>query len=63
MRTSAVPVLDKDGEVVLYDIFIDNEWHGSRRLLRYAEDYINGHISRTVDPAGIAPRDPGVLLA
>ncbi len=60
---SFIPVLDKDGETVLYDIFVNNEWHGSRRLLRYAKEYVYGHIGGAIDPAGIKPRDPGELLA
>lgn len=34
------PVLDKDGGVVLYDIFINGVWHGSRRTQAYCISYV-----------------------
>ena len=33
MKTKIIPVRDKDGNVVLYDMYVDGEWHGSRRTL------------------------------
>lgn len=33
-----VPVLDKDGSVLLYDIYIDDVWQGSRRTIRQCEE-------------------------
>jgi hypothetical protein len=35
-----VPVADKDGSPLLWDIYIDGVWHGSRRLLAQCEDYV-----------------------
>lgn len=37
MRTETVPVLDKDGNVVLYDMYVDGDWHGSRRILEQCQ--------------------------
>jgi hypothetical protein len=34
-----VPVYDKDGAVLLYDMWIDSVWHGSRRTLAQCEAY------------------------
>lgn len=31
-----VPALDKDGNIFLYDIFVDGKWIGSRRTLKQA---------------------------
>ena len=31
MKTKLVPVLDKDGNVILFDMYIDGVWIGSRR--------------------------------
>lgn len=31
MKIETVPVRDKDGNVVLWDMYVDGEWHGSRR--------------------------------
>lgn len=31
-----VPVLDKDGSVLLYDIFVAGQWVGSRRTIPQA---------------------------
>ncbi len=36
MEVKLVPVKDADGEVVLYDIFIDGKWIGSRRTIPQA---------------------------
>src|ERR1017187_9877891 len=58
-----IPVVDRDDTIVLYDIYVDNEWHGSRRLLRDAKEYARGHYSRTTHPSRLEPRDPGELLA
>jgi hypothetical protein len=33
-------VVDRDGSVVLYDMFIDDEWHGSRRTQAQCAHYI-----------------------
>lgn len=33
MCTETVPVLDEPGNVVLYDMYVDGQWHGSRRTL------------------------------
>jgi hypothetical protein len=35
------PVYDKDGSVSLYDIYIDQQWMGSRRTLQQCEDEID----------------------
>lgn len=54
------PVYDERGEPLLYDIWIDGVWHGSRRTEEYATDYLNhvskkvltnGNNSRTIDSA------------
>ena len=34
-----VEVKDKVGNIVLYDIFIEDKWIGSRRTLFYAQKY------------------------
>jgi hypothetical protein len=57
----AVPVIDKDGVVVLYDIWIDEVWHGSRRTWKQVREY-HGQLRRTVDIARIEPRDPSELF-
>lgn len=42
LRTGLTPIdiepVWVDDEVQLFDIFIDREWQGSRRLLRYIEE-------------------------
>lgn len=35
------PVFTKDGEVLLFDIFLGEEWCGSRRTMRQALDQAN----------------------
>jgi hypothetical protein len=35
-----VPVIDeKTGETILYDLFVDDRWHGSRRTLHQSIVY------------------------
>lgn len=58
-----VPVLDKHGDVVLYDIFINGEWHGSRRTIAYAKEYYRGHQIRKADPSRHVDHNPHVRLA
>lgn len=41
MATETVPVLDKHGNVVLYDMYVDGEWHGSRRTLEQCVLYFS----------------------
>lgn len=36
-----VPVLDKDGIVVIYDMYRSGKWYGSRRTLQQAQDFMN----------------------
>ena len=36
------PLLGRDGEVLLYDLYIDDKWHGSRRLLPMWNAYLRG---------------------
>lgn len=33
-----VPVYDKNGDVLLYDMYIDDVWIGSRRILKQCEE-------------------------
>ena len=46
VKFEAKPVLDKDGTVQLYDIYVDGEWHGSRRTLAQCDLYLKFIISR-----------------
>lgn len=39
MQIDLVPVLDDTGSIVLYDIFINGVWHGSRRTIAYCNEY------------------------
>jgi hypothetical protein len=39
MKREPVPVYDEDGNVVVYDIYVDGVWVGSRRTLAQCEDY------------------------
>jgi hypothetical protein len=34
-----LPILDKDGNTLAFDIFIDDSWHGSRRTLAQCKSY------------------------
>jgi hypothetical protein len=34
-----VPVHDKHGQVLLYDMYINGQWHGSRRTLAQCQAY------------------------
>lgn len=37
MKIETKPVYDKDGDIVLYDMWIDDKWHGSRRTLKQVD--------------------------
>lgn len=41
MRVLKKAVCDEHGVVILIDIFIDDQWHGSRRTIRQCHDYLN----------------------
>lgn len=41
MKVEFKPIVVKD-EIILYDIYIDDVWHGSRRTLEQCEDYVKG---------------------
>jgi hypothetical protein len=41
-KTETVPVVGQDGSVVLYDMYVNGEWHGSRRTLEQCELYFRG---------------------
>ena len=34
-------VLDDHGAVVLYDMYVNGEWHGSRRTMRQCQMYFD----------------------
>lgn len=36
---AAVPLFDENGDAILFDIYIDGVWHGSRRTLEHCESY------------------------
>lgn len=35
-----VPIPDEGGSPLVYDIYIEGVWHGSRRTLAQCEDYV-----------------------
>jgi hypothetical protein len=39
--TKVVPLLDENGVPLLFDMYIDGIWHGSRRTLVQCESYFN----------------------
>lgn len=47
MMWRLVPVI-VDGEVQLYDIYIDGRWIGSRRILRYCWEVIDALLPGAV---------------
>ena len=38
MKKTTVPVFDKDGGTVLFDMYVDGVWIGSRRTLQQCEE-------------------------
>jgi hypothetical protein len=40
-ETKVVPLLDESGVPLLFDMYIDGIWHGSRRTLVQCESYFN----------------------
>lgn len=38
-------IVEVDGVIQLVDIYINNEWQGSRRTINYAMQYIKGRIN------------------
>lgn len=40
-ETKVVPLLDESGVPLLFDMYIDGIWHGSRRTLIQCESYFN----------------------
>lgn len=40
-RMKFKPVFDKDGEVLLYDMYRSGKWYGSRRTLQQAQEFMN----------------------
>lgn len=60
MRPRLKLIYDAAGGTLLFDIWIDGEWHGSRRTYDYCVRYLNhvlrkdltnGDSSRTIDSA------------
>jgi hypothetical protein len=43
MKAETVPVRDKDGNVVLYDMYVDGRWIGSRRTLAQCGEDLRGY--------------------
>jgi len=41
MKFESRPILGKDGEVSLYDMYANGEWHGSRRTEAQCLDHYN----------------------
>lgn len=39
MRFEAIAVHDDRGDLILYDMYVDGVWHGSRRTLSQALDH------------------------
>lgn len=56
VRMATVPLLDEKGVAILYDMYVDGVWHGSKRTLAQCESYFkfigehdltaNGHDRR-----------------
>ena len=42
------PIKDDKGEAILYDIFLNGDWYGSRRTKEQAASYIK-HIRRQIN--------------
>jgi hypothetical protein len=42
----SIPVFDKDGSVLLYDLFVNKEWIGSRRTVKQSEEWLSFYIGR-----------------
>lgn len=40
------PVRDKDGNVQLFDMYVDGDWHGSRRTLEQCDEYLRQRGAR-----------------
>jgi hypothetical protein len=62
------PVIDKAGDVVLYDMHIAGRWHGSRRTQAQCIEYVtqevpNGYIRRASDFARAPRPDESIVLA
>lgn len=38
-RIKLVPIKDDKGEIILYDVYVDGEWCGSRRVEEQADAY------------------------
>ena len=38
--TTYVPVFDKDGSVLLFDIYVDGKWIGSRRTFAQCREVV-----------------------
>lgn len=38
-QSRLVPVKDEDGNIILYDMFVGDEWHGSRRTPNQCMQY------------------------
>lgn len=45
-----IAIRDKAGAVVLYDMFIDGVWHGSRRTLAQCGAYLKRSVSQVQQP-------------
>jgi hypothetical protein len=46
VKFETIPVLDPDGNVQLYDMYIDDEWCGSFRKLEYCEEFFKRYESK-----------------
>jgi D-alanyl-lipoteichoic acid acyltransferase DltB (MBOAT superfamily) len=47
--TKVVPLLDENGVPLLFDMYIDGIWHGSRRTLVQCESYFNFILYQEID--------------
>jgi len=39
LRMATVPLLDEKGVAILFDMYVDGVWHGSKRTLAQCESY------------------------
>lgn len=39
-----IPVVGRDGVVILYDIYVDGRWIGSARTIKQCEERVRWHM-------------------
>jgi len=54
VRMATIPLLDEKGVAILFDMYVDGVWHGSKRTLAQCESYFKfiGEKDLTADRQG-----------